>query len=277
MLNRTLKMAFWVLYDHLGKLILANVVWALAILAPGVVGATAFMTGDPGLMLVVGAPMIVFVAAVVAPVMTVGLAYMAKGLIDTRDGSFLDLFRGVKLYWRRAVGVGFAYLLAAVCLPVSVWFYATKLRETAPWLGYAISALALWCILFVGFMAMIVLPALVQKKDGVLGTLKLTALLVLDNPLFCVGLAIQFLVVAGISVIPPVFVFLSGAMAVVLASSAYEMLARKYALAQMNQEGDAATDRPINVISKDGVFVYDDSKDDYLNRGFRDFLFPWKG
>jgi len=277
MLNRTLKMAFWVLYDHVGKLILANVVWALAILLPGMVGATAFLTGDFGIMLVLGAPMVALTAGVVAPVMTAGLAHMAKQLIDTGDGSFFDLFRGIRMYWRRAIGVGFAYLVAAVCLPVSVWFYGSKLGATAPWLGYALSALALWCLLFIGFMAMLVMPALVQKKAGVVETLKLTALLVLDNPLFCVGLALQFLVLAGFSLVPPVFVFLSGALATALASSAYEMLARKYALIELNKPGGEQAERPVNVVSKNGAWVYDEEKDDYLNRGFRDFLFPWKG
>jgi len=55
----------------------------------------------------------------------------------------------------------------------------------------------------------------------------------------------------------PVFFGLYGALCVVLSSCAYEMLHRKYAA------GEAAPRK--------------DEDDDYLNRGFRDFLFPWKG
>jgi hypothetical protein len=42
------------------------------------------------------------------------------------------------------------------------------------------------------------------------------------------------------------------------------MLARKYA---STDAGDPASPPP----------YLSDDEDDYLNRGFRDFLFPWKG
>ncbi|NIA14130.1 MAG: hypothetical protein GWP08_08615 [Nitrospiraceae bacterium] len=264
------------MYDHLGKLILANLVWSLSVLLPGAVCLTAISTGDRGILLVVGVPSAFLTFAVAMPVVTVGLVYMVKGLIETRDGSVMDLFRGIRLYWRRAVGVGVAYVLAAVCLLVSAWFYPVKLQDTARWLGYGIGAVALWGLLFLGLTAMLVLPALVQKRTGFRETLRLTALLVLDNPLFCAGLALQMLVLAGLSVIPPLFFFLTGAAGAVLASSAYEMLARRYVLIEINEGRAPATDKHLDVISKDGAFVFDEETDDYLNRGFRDFLFPWK-
>lgn len=258
MLSRTLKMAFWVMYDHIGKLLLANLVWSLTLLILLIAAGTAFKTGDPSLLLMIGASALVLAFGVVLPVTTAGLAHMAKELIDTRDGSLGDLFRGMRLYGLRAVAIGMIYVVATVCLTVSVWFYATQLRTSAPWLGYALSALALWGLIFLAFTAMLVMPALVQKKGTVRETLKLAALLVLGNPLFCAGLALQFLVLAAVSLIPPVFLFLSGSMAAVLASSAYEMLARKYA-------------------AQSGAIDFHDETDDYLNRGLRDFLFPWKG
>lgn len=283
MLGRTLKRAFWVSYDHLGKLIVANLMWAMAILFPGLLALTAFRTGDPGIELVVGVPALVLTLGVLLPVMSAGLAHMAAQLIDTRDGSVMDLFTGIRLYWRRAIGVGFFFVLAVTCLSVSAWFYAVKLRDAAPWLGYAISALALWCLAFISLMAMLVMPALVQRKANLLETLKLTALLVLDNPLFCFGLAIQFLGVIGLSLIPPVFLFLSGFMVMVLAASAYEQLARKYAALEAGQggtlrpKGDPGADGHLQGVRGKNALLVDDAEDDYLNRGFRDFLFPWKG
>ena len=112
MLSRTLRMTFWVMYDHLGKLVLANLVWAFAVLVPGIVGMTAFMTGDPGTILVIGVPAAILMFGITLPVTTAGLAHMVKELIDTRDGSFLDLFAGMRLYWRRSIGVGVLYLVA---------------------------------------------------------------------------------------------------------------------------------------------------------------------
>ena len=271
MLSRTLKMAFWVVYDHILKLILANLVWAALVLGPGMIGLLAVLSGDVGNMIVIGLPMGFLTAGITLPIASAGLAHMAKQLIDTRDGSVRDFFEGVRLYWRRAIGIGLFYVAAVSSLAVSVWFYAVKLKEAAPWLGYAISAVALWCLIFVGVMSMFVMPALVQKKGTVMATLKLSALLALDNPLFCVGLAIQFLLLTSVMVIPLISVFLAGSCGMVLASSAYEMLARKYAVAAAGADGGG------RLLNRDAPLVFDDENDDYLNRGFRDFLFPWKG
>ena len=271
-------------YDHLGKLILANLVWSLALILPGVLGLAALNSGEPTLGLMIGVPMALLVLGALLPVMSAGLAHMAKELIDTRDGSLRDLFAGIRLYWRRAIGVGFSFVLATVTLSVSVWFYATKLRDVAPWVGYAISGLALWCLAFVMLMAMLVLPALVQKKAPLVATLKLSALLVVDNPLFCIGLAIQFIALAGLSLIPPVFFLFSGSLAMVLASSAYEELARKYARLGAAKRGEDTAGAELGLgkahlrgPSRQDPLLADEEEDDYLNRGFRDFLFPWKG
>ncbi len=272
MLSRAIKMAFWITYDHLGKLILANLMWSISFFVPLMLGFAAFTAGDRAIAVAVGVPLTLLALCVILPVATAGMAHFVKELIDTRDGSLRDLFTGIRLYWKRAIGLGSFFAFAPFCLATSIWFYSAKLGATVPWLGYAISALALWCLLFVALMAMLVMPALVQKKEGVFPTLKLAALLVMDNPIFCLGLAVQFVVIAGLSMIVPILVFLSCSIAVVLSSSAYEMLARKYA------KRARAEATPIQGMTRATAALIEDedAKDDYLNRGFRDFLFPWK-
>ncbi len=287
MLGRALRMAFWVTYDHLGKLILANIVCALAVCVPAMLAYGAILTNDPVVQLVVGVPLLVLALGVVLPVVTAGLAYLANELIDARDGAFADLFTGIRLYWRRAIALGQLCVIAVGCLVTSTWFYAAMLRDTLPWLGFTISALALWCLVFVSLVSLMALPALVQKRGGVLETVKLSALLVLDNPLFLFGLGIQLLALAVVSVIiAPLLFFLSGSAAVVLAMSAYEQLARKYALREVQKAGRPVPEGGltlegvgggIRVVSRGGVLVIDEAEDDYLNRGLRDFIFPWKG
>ena len=276
MLSRALKMAFWVMYDHLGILMVANLVWSVAVLVPGFFGFAALLTGDPGLILFMGAPLLVLALGILMPVVSAGMAHMIKGLVETHDGSLSDLFGGMRLYWRRAVGIGLAYVAACTALPVSVWFYATRLKDAAPWLGFAISAIAAWCLLFVLLTGMLVIPALVQKKAGLRDTLKLAALLVLDNPLFSVGLAVQCVMLGSLAIIPPVLVLFSASAQVALVSCGYEMLARKYAAVRVSQGLPPNTDRPIHVVSRNGKLRFEDEEDDYLNRGLRDFLFHGK-
>ncbi|HUW61149.1 MAG TPA: hypothetical protein VMZ06_09095, partial [Candidatus Bathyarchaeia archaeon] len=172
-------MAFWVFYDHLGKLVLANLVWSAALLGPMLAGVSAFVTGDGFLIFAIAVPAFGLSFGVLVPLFGAGLAHLVKEFIDTGDGSFLDLSRGMGLYWRRALGVGAVYVAGVAVLLTSGWFYATWLGSTSPLLGYAMSGLAMWCLALVVLTQMLVMPALVQKKGGVAATLKLSALLVL--------------------------------------------------------------------------------------------------
>jgi uncharacterized membrane protein YesL len=272
-------MAFWVFYDHLGKLVLGGLIWSAALLAPTLAGLAALMTGDAVLAAAVAVPAAAILFGALIPVFAAGMAHLTKVLIDTGEGTLLDLFRGVRLYWRRALGIGAAYVTVAVVMVTSAWFYVTRLGSTAPLIGYAIGGLAAWCLVLAILTQMLVMPALVQKKCGVLATLKLSALLVLDNPLFCLGLSMHFAALAVLAVVvPPFGVFFAGALAVVLSSTSYEMLARKYAAIERERTGadEGGAGREYSVVSRGGKLIFDDAKDDYLNRGFRDFWTPWK-
>lgn len=267
MLARAMKMAFWVTYDHLGKFLLLGLIWSLALLVPGWVAFAGLSSDQPAVRAVIGLPAALIAFGIVLPIPSAGLAHLIKVLIDERDGSIGDFFRGIRRYALPAIAIGILFVFGMASLGTSTWFYAAKLRDTAPWLGYAISGIALWCLLFAALMALLVLPTLVQKKAGLGETLKLTALLVLDNPLFSLGLAVQVLALTALCLaIFPLFIFVYGPALAALTGSAYEMLARKYALKAA--ESGAVPEPPA---------VLADEEDDYLNRGFRDFLFPWKG
>lgn len=267
MLGRALKMAFWVLYDHLGKLVLANLCWSLAVAFPGSL-AVALLSVGARVGLLVGVALLIVTAGVVAPVGAAGLAYMAKVLIETRDGAFSDFWIGIRKYWGRAAGIGLLFVVVTSSLVTSVWFYAHVLGRSLSWLGYGISGLAAWCLVLELLTSLLAIPTLVQKGGRLLETIKLAGLLVLDNPFFVAGLAGQVLALTVLLIIPPIFFLLYGAAVMVLISSAYEMLARKYTAIELSREAGETGQRAVPP---------DDSQDDYLNRGFRDFLFPWKG
>ncbi len=272
-------MAFWVTYDHLGKLMVASLIWAAALGIPAALAYTVLQTARPGIGLAVAVPMLAMTFAFMLPVTSAGLAHLARELIDTGDGSLATLWAGIGLYWKRAAALGLFYCLAGACLATSFWFYAVKLNDSLPWLGYALSGLAGWALIFLGLTALFAIPALVQKKAGVLKTLRLSAVLVLDNPLFSIGLATQVFVLTLLVLLPPFFALIYGALSIILTTSAYEMLARKYA----RQTRDAVEKRKPLAINGLGdsvqpkALLRDDEDDDYLNRGFRDLLFPWKG
>lgn len=266
---RTLKMAFWLGYDHLGKLVVSNVL-AMAVWFPMALVAYGF--GRSGFML--GAGVAVVVAVVVWMVAAAGMAFMIKEWIDTRDGSLRGFFTGIRHFGKRAAALALLYCALAFVLLLNVWFYASRVGPSVPWLGYGMSALALWALAALALTAVLAVPALVQKQAGVWPTLKLTVLLVLDNPLFCVLLALHLVTMVAACAAPPVLVFFSLGPQVALASAGYEMLARKYAALEAQRvaqaEGRRARTWPECLAAMD-------AGDDYLCRGFQDLLFPWKG
>lgn len=259
MLGRSLKMAFWIFHDHLGLLLVANFIWALAVAVPLGLALPTLFAGNGELALIVGIPAIYAGLFLCAPVLGVGIACLIKTLIDTRDASLADFFAGIRLYGLRAAAVGFCYAALLVMLCTSAWFYASKLHETLPIVGYGISVLAIWGLAFLGFTSLYALPALVQRKSGVVATLRLSALLVLAHPALTIGIALQclLLTVVAIAVLPLLFAG-CGSLMLCIASAAYETLARQYAPADSHGVAGPA------------------SNDDYLNRGLRDLFFPWK-
>lgn len=258
MLSRALRMAFWVVHDHLGKLLLANLVWSVTAAVPCSLAFPAFASGDPGAILYVGAPLAAIVAIVILPVTTAGLAHFLKVLIDTRDGNLGDFAQGMRRYALPAIGMGMAYTLAAGLLGTSAWFYPSRLGDSAPVLGYGLGAIAVWGLVFAGLTAIYAWPALVQKRAGAVAAVRIAALIVIANPVLTMGLAVQIiLLTVATALMAPLFFLGYGVVLMAITSSAYELLARTYA-------------------ARDGATPIDDAHDDYLNRGFRDLIFPWK-
>ena len=280
MLRQTLKMAFWVTYDHLGKLLVASFIWSLFVGPWLLIFLTTLMAADPAMILVIGLPAWAIGLGIAAPLAMVGMAHMVKEFIDTKDGAIRTIFKGMRLYGKRAIAIGIAYVVAIICLMTNVWFYGYSevFAERAPWVGLLISIVAVWILVFLGLMAMFVMPALVQKRDGWFATLKLTALLVLDNPLLALGLGVQLITISIICLlIPPVLVFLHGGLMAVITGCAYEVLSRKYAAVEGQTGAGKAGSRHMETVGRGAAKSIDpDAEDDYLNRGFRDFLFPWK-
>jgi uncharacterized membrane protein YesL len=216
---------------------------------------------------------------VTMPLASVGVASLVQRLIDTRDGSLVDFVSGMKRYGPKAVLLGIGYLLAAAILATSVWFYGTRLSESVPWLGYGLSAVALWCLAFEACTAMLVMPALVQKKGALRESVKMPALLVLANPGLIIGLTLSIAAwTVFCVVVTPLLFVLYGSVLIVMTSCAYEMLARKYAQLALDKAEAEQGAEAREQLARDPRFrALDDEDDDYLNRGFRDFLFPWKG
>lgn len=260
MLARTLKMAFWVSFDHLGKLVLANLLTMLAALAPlsAVFALGRDLDGPVFLALLAGAAV---AGVLLAAAGLAGMTAMLRVLIETRDGSLALFFDGLRRHGLQSALLALAALFAAACLAVSAWYYTARFGAAHPVLGYGLGAMALWGGALLGLALLALTPALVFRSAGMAAAVKLAVLLVLANPLFYAGVAAHALLLAALALLtPPVLMLFSLAPLAALTASAYEMLDRKYARARGGGE----------------KIDFDDENDDYLNRGLRDLIFPWK-
>ncbi len=268
-----MRMAFWIFHDHAGKLTAANIGLVVLTGLPALAGFMALGRPDGGVGLIAGALLLIAAFCVIMPVCAAAIAHLVKILIDRRDAEWRELFRGARMHWKSATALGLLYAGAAVTLGISVWFYTAQFGAALPWFGLILGGVSVWALIGLGLTFLYAVPALVQKGEGALPAMKLAALLVLDRPLLAGGLALQcaaFGLIAAVFV--PVLLFFYAAWCVTLSCAAYELLARYYAsvapvTAPDPQQAPAAPGQRA---------VLSDGDDDYLNRGFRDFVFPWR-
>jgi hypothetical protein len=269
MLIRSLKMSFWVLYDHLGKLLLVNFLSAFLVLVPIFVAFKFLEGGDSRQMLYVSLPLILATLILMVPLLQVGLLWMVKEIIEKHDGSVKTFFAGIRIYGLHAVGASIFYVFCAVSILSSIWFYGGMTTQFSPLISYCLGVAAVWALFFLMASAALTLPALVNKNSGVAASIKISTVLVVDNPLLITGIMAHIFILLVFCIVPPVFILFSFAPLAALQGSTYEILSRKYAAIQAYQVKTGRIDKNI-------VIDFGDENDEYLCRGFRDLLFPWK-
>lgn len=131
-LRRVMRNTFWDAYDHLGTLVVANVLWVLFCLP-----------------------------VLTIPMATAGMLRVTYEMAVSRDASVGDFFRGALALWMPSTALGVA-ALSALCLGlVNVLFYA-NLAQAYPFLGWALAAFCFWLALALVCAAQFALPAAVE-------------------------------------------------------------------------------------------------------------------
>ncbi len=247
MVWRIQKMTFWVLYDHLGHFIVLNLLTMLPL------AALLWLSQNSP----ISSAMLNLVAIVIyTSVVTAGQLNLVNVLLSGGAFEYRHLWNGMGRFGLATLLLGVIAALALVVCGVGLWFYGGVLAFTYPMPGIILAqccASALALLLMAVFFA---LPSLPSRSVGTLGALRIGLALVAGHPVVSLGLLITVCIYAVFMITPPGAALLSTVPLVVLASCAYELLARYHG-------GDQD--------------IREDEEDDYLNRGFRDFLFPWKG
>ena len=253
MLSRALKMWFWLTYDHLGLALVWNVVCMLPVL---LLSASAF-SGSGAWAL----GCFILAYALILPASLAAIGHAARVLLDEKEAPLRALLQGLRLFAIPGAVLGVIGVLLCGGSLFGAWYYAFRFAQPAGLVGYALSAFCLWWGVLCAAILNLALPALVQKRAGIREAIRLGMVLTLDNPGYTAVIFLQSLGLAAFALAPPVFLCFSVVPIAFLQATAYEMLSRKYAAP---------------LVDGKRVLVFDDEADDYLNRGLRDLLFPWK-
>jgi uncharacterized membrane protein YesL len=199
LLRPAFRRALWKTYDHIGLLVLANLLW-----------------------IVLSLPL------VTAPAATAGLFHLARELPgDGKPGVHL-FFAGFRRHFWPAFKVGVADLAAALVLWVNIDFYS-HLRGGGALPGMLLAALMIWLSLLFALMHVHIFPMLVVGERSLRQLLRKSLLLTLDNLLFTIGLGAQTLALTVLCVITGAgLVFLGGSLPAVLLTSGRRALLTKY-------------------------------------------------
>jgi hypothetical protein len=194
------------------------------------------------------------VAALVALMVVAGQANVIKSLLEEEEFSLRRVAQGIAAHGFAVVGYGVLFALAETVACLGAGFYATQVAPARPALGWCLSGFCLSAGLAVLLSGVYVLPARIYQSRAKRRVMRASAALAGAHPMATLGLVV---LMAGYGIFlatPPGLLLFSTIPLVTLVCCAYELLARHYA----------------------EVPVFDEN-DHYLNRGFNDFLFPWKG
>ncbi|HHY16129.1 MAG TPA: hypothetical protein GX521_08655 [Firmicutes bacterium] len=192
-------------YEHLGKLMLANLLW--------------FSLGFGPLIILLYLPWqapIMLIAALLISLVMFGGAYPAlhmliNHIMDRQDVSWRLFWQGFKKFAVRGTILFFIRMLGFFILGFNIW---VTLNNPST-LFLILSGVWLWGIFYWYAIQQFVYPFLIRQDIGVLMTLKRAVLITLDNPLASVFVLVVSLVfgIASVFLAIPLVLFTAGFLA----------------------------------------------------------------
>ncbi len=228
LLRPAFKRAVWSTYDHIGLLVLANLLWVVLCLP-----------------------------VVTAPAATAGLFHVAREVARGRDASLRDFFVGFRTRFFPAFKLGLVDLGALLVLWVNIDFYS-HMRGGAVIPGMILAATLVWVAAFFLLMHAHLYPLLAGGESSLPQLLRKSALLTLDNLTFTIGITFQALSMSVLCVVTGAgLVLISGSALAVLLTTGHRELLRKY-----SDDPDRSPELPETRTLRDLWRPWESGKDD---------------
>jgi uncharacterized membrane protein YesL len=199
LLRPAFRQFFWLSYDHIGLLILANLLWILLSLP-----------------------------IVTAPAATAGLFHLTAKIARREDPSLRDLIGGFRLFFKPASLIGLVDAAIAVILWINVDFYS-HLGGHASIPGMLFAGLIVWATAFWVLIHAHLFPLLISGERSVRSLFRKSAVLTLHNPAFTVGITVQNISVTVICAMTGIgLLAIAGALTAVLLTTGHRSLLSRY-------------------------------------------------
>lgn len=198
-LRPAFQRSVWNAFDHLALLVAANIIW-IALCLP----------------------------IVTAPAATAALFHLGRRIASGEESTIRDFFLGFRLHFLPSLKAAGFTLGVVALLWVNVDFYG-RLGGRAALPGALLAAVLIWVGVFVGLIHVHLLPVIVNGESSLRSALRKSALLVLDNPGFSVGVAAQALSVSVLCLVTGAGLLLAlGSFLAVLLTTSHRELLKKY-------------------------------------------------
>ena len=179
----------WLFYDHLGGVVLCNLLWSLINIPYVFLAYSILQTGlSAGTLSSVGGVIVALIAAFFSPpsliVYWVGASWVRRREVHLKEAWFL-----LKAQFIRAQILQLILVVASVALILNAAFYV----NFTGLFGLFLAALMGWLIVATGLVGLYCLPLLVTQDTSVWQTLRQSLLLAVTHPRFSLKGGIVFL------------------------------------------------------------------------------------
>lgn len=286
MFQQIIKQWFWDQYDHLGRLLAANVVLFMVTMVAVVytLAALSYLGegAPPGFRALAIAVALVVVPPVLLALWFGSVSHFAGYVSDEKDPGFRVFMAGLARRFFRAWRFFATVCVLFALLGINIWFYTLsgRLQGTLLYVGFALAGICFWLIVMLLISLLASIPVLFRQQRGIFQTIKVGFIALLKYPglmigsfaflasLWIIGVAIKF---AGVLL----FGFTGTAM---LMNSLYDVITELEA-AQEDAAKETGDSRPrswkeLRAMEKEGE--EDRMKKARYERTLRDVLKPWE-
>lgn len=213
--------AFRHVYDYLGMTMAMSAVWFLIGLLPSWLAFLVMLQVPAINSFLIFA---FFAVALLGP-LTAATYAMCNSMVRGEYVAVRDYFTALRAHYRRGAGLTAILLVILAILVVDLVFF---MSSQVVWMQY-LSVLWVYFLIFWALMTQFAFVAVVRQDQSVWKSLKVAALLALDNIVasLVVGLVGALVVVISLWMRVPLMLFLAGTLAF-LHCTAFEVLVAKY-------------------------------------------------